>query len=111
MMEGKIDQAEKSYHLAIRNTEFFPDAKLLFSWARILEAKGETPTAVAAYQRAALIDPTDEGDSRRNSGHWRKTTRWARLQHCHERGICDSPNGNHHFIHRCRCVLSELITQ
>ena len=60
MMEGRIDQAEKSYSLAIQNTEF-PDAKLLFSWARLLEAKGETSAAVAAYQRAALIDPTDEG--------------------------------------------------
>jgi tetratricopeptide (TPR) repeat protein len=60
MMEGNTEQAEKSYRLAIQNTEF-PDAKLLFSWARILEANGETPTAVAAYQRAALIDPSDEG--------------------------------------------------
>jgi tetratricopeptide (TPR) repeat protein len=60
LMEGKPEQAEKSYRLAIQNTEF-PDAKLLLSWARLLEANGETPTAVAAYQRAALIDPSDEG--------------------------------------------------
>jgi hypothetical protein len=60
LMEGKQVEAEKSYRLAIQNTEF-PDAKLLFSWARILEAEGETATALAAYQRAALIDPTDEG--------------------------------------------------
>ena len=60
MMEGKTDQAEQSYHLAIQNTEF-PDAKLLFSWARLLETTGQTPAALAAYQRAALIDPTDEG--------------------------------------------------
>ena len=59
-MEGKTDQAEQSYRLAIENTEF-PDAKLLFSWARILESEGKMPTAVAAYQRAALIDPEDEG--------------------------------------------------
>ena len=59
LMEGKTEQAERSYRLAIENTEF-PDAKLLFSWARILEATGKTPTALAAYQRAALIDPTDE---------------------------------------------------
>jgi hypothetical protein len=58
-MEGKTEQAEKSYRLAIDNTEF-PDAKLLFSWARLLEAGGKTPTAVAAYERAALIDPADE---------------------------------------------------
>ena len=60
MMEGKTDQAEQSYQLAIQNTEF-PDAKLLFSWARILEAKGETPRARSIYERAALIDPADEG--------------------------------------------------
>ncbi len=60
LMEGKKEQAEQSYALAIRNTDF-PDAKLLFSWGRILETMGRTPTAVAAYERAALIDPADEG--------------------------------------------------
>jgi tetratricopeptide (TPR) repeat protein len=60
MMEGRIDKAEQSYRLAIENTEF-PDAKLLFSWARILESTGKIPTAVAAYERAALIDPDDAG--------------------------------------------------
>jgi len=60
MMEDKVDQAEQSYRIAIQNTEF-PDAKLLFSWARLLEQTGKTPAAIAAYQRAALIDPTDEG--------------------------------------------------
>jgi hypothetical protein len=60
MMEGKPDEAETSYRVAIQHTEF-PDAKLLSSWAQLLEAKGNTPVAVAAYQRAALIDPTDEG--------------------------------------------------
>ena len=60
LMEGKTEQAEQSYRLAIENTDF-PDAKLLFSWGRILETMGKTPTAVAAYERAALIDPTDEG--------------------------------------------------
>ena len=59
LMEGKTEQAEQSYRLAIHNSEF-PDAKLLFSWARILESMGKTSTAVAAYERAALIDPTDE---------------------------------------------------
>jgi protein O-mannosyl-transferase len=59
LMEGNPDKAEQSYRLAINNSEF-PDAKLLFSWARILESMGKIPTAVAAYQRAALIDPTDE---------------------------------------------------
>jgi tetratricopeptide (TPR) repeat protein len=60
MMEGHPEQAEKSYQLAVQNTEF-PDAKLLLSWGRLLESRGDTPTAVAAYQRAALIDPNDEG--------------------------------------------------
>jgi hypothetical protein len=59
LMEGKTEQAEQSYRLAIQNSEF-PDAKLLVSWARILESTGDTGTAVGAYQRAALIDPTDE---------------------------------------------------
>jgi protein O-mannosyl-transferase len=60
LMDGNNDQAEKSYHLAIQNTEF-PDAKLLFSWARLLEDSGRTAAAMAAYERAALIDPSDEG--------------------------------------------------
>jgi hypothetical protein len=60
VMEGNPTQAEKSYQLAIQNTEF-PDAQLLFSWARLVEQKGDLPKAVDAYQRAALIDPSDEG--------------------------------------------------
>jgi protein O-mannosyl-transferase len=60
MLEGNTAQAEKSYLLALQHTEF-PDAKLLFSWASIIEAKGDTSAAVAAYERAALIDPSDEG--------------------------------------------------
>jgi len=60
MIEGDTDHAEQSYRLAIQNTEF-PDAKLLFSWARLLESTGKTQAAVATYKRAALIDPTDEG--------------------------------------------------
>jgi tetratricopeptide (TPR) repeat protein len=58
--EGKTEQAEQSYRQAIRNSEF-PDAKLLVSWGRLLEAQGKTPTAMAAYERAAAIDPNDEG--------------------------------------------------
>jgi hypothetical protein len=59
VIDGKMEQAEHSYRLAIEKSEF-PDAKLLLSWGRSLEMMGKTPTAVAAYQRAALIDPTDE---------------------------------------------------
>ncbi len=58
-MEGKTDLAEESYKLAVLNSDF-PDANLLSSWADTLEKLGKTPTAIAAYQRAALIDPTDE---------------------------------------------------
>ena len=58
-MEGNTEQAEKSYRLAIENTEF-PDAKLLYSLGRILESDGRTPKALEIYQRAALIDPSDD---------------------------------------------------
>jgi hypothetical protein len=60
LMEGNPVQAEASYRIAIENTDF-PDAKLLFSWGRTLETMGKTPTAIAAYERAAVIDPSDEG--------------------------------------------------
>jgi protein O-mannosyl-transferase len=59
-LDGKTELAEQSYRIAIQNSEF-PDAKLLVSWGRLLEAQGKTPTAIAAYQRAAVIDPADEG--------------------------------------------------
>jgi tetratricopeptide (TPR) repeat protein len=59
-LEGKTEQAEQSYHLAIQNAEF-PDAKLLVSWGRLLEAQGKTRAAIAAYERAAVIDPDDQG--------------------------------------------------
>jgi thioredoxin-like negative regulator of GroEL len=57
-MEGRIAQAEQVYGLAVQNADF-PDAELLASWARSLEAIGKTPNAVAAYERAALINPDD----------------------------------------------------
>jgi hypothetical protein len=60
VMEGKIEQAEQIYHLAIQNSSF-PDAKLLASWGRLLETQGKTSAAIAAYKRAAAVDPTDEG--------------------------------------------------
>jgi tetratricopeptide (TPR) repeat protein len=58
-MEDKVEDAEKSYLLALQNTEF-PDAMLLYSLARILEKTGRTPSALATYERAAVIDPTDD---------------------------------------------------
>jgi hypothetical protein len=60
LLEGKTEQAEHSYRLAIEDSDH-PDARLLFSWGRLLEAMGKVPNAIAAYQRAAIIDPTDEG--------------------------------------------------
>jgi hypothetical protein len=60
LLEGKTEQAEYSYRLAIEDSDH-PDAKLLVSWGSLLEAMGKIPTALAAYQRAAVIDPTDEG--------------------------------------------------
>ena len=58
-MEGKTEQAEQTYGLAVQNADF-PDAELLSSWAQILETMDKTPTAVALYERAALIAPNDE---------------------------------------------------
>ena len=59
-MEGRMEQAEQAYGLAVQNSDF-PDAELLASWGRSLEAMGRTPSAVAAYERAVLINPNDEG--------------------------------------------------
>jgi tetratricopeptide (TPR) repeat protein len=59
-MEGRIDQAERAYGLAVQKADF-PDAELLASWARSLEATGRTPSAIAAYERATVINPNDEG--------------------------------------------------
>lgn len=59
-MEGKTEQAEHSYRLAIEDSDH-PDAKLLSSWGHTLESLGKIPAAIAAYQRAAVIDPTDQG--------------------------------------------------
>ena len=59
-MEHRMNQAEQAYGLAVQNADF-PDAELLASWARTLEALGKTPSAVAAYERAASINPNDVG--------------------------------------------------
>src|SRR5207249_2919481 len=59
LMEGKTQQAEQTYRLAVQNADF-PDVELLASWAQILETMDKTPTAVALYERAALIAPYDE---------------------------------------------------
>jgi tetratricopeptide (TPR) repeat protein len=54
--EGKPQEAEAMYHQAI-NSIPYPDAMLYFMWGRTLEDTGQIQSAVAAYQRASLIDP------------------------------------------------------
>lgn len=56
MMEGKMKEAEAMYRVAADLIPY-PDATLYFYWARSLEETGQKQSAVAAYQRAALIDP------------------------------------------------------
>jgi len=54
--EGRIREAESMYRQAVESIPN-PDAMLYFMWGRSLEDIGNSTTAVAAYQRAALIDP------------------------------------------------------
>jgi tetratricopeptide (TPR) repeat protein len=54
--EGKIREAETMYHQAVDSIPF-PDAMLYFMWGRSLEDTGQKTAAIAAYERAALIDP------------------------------------------------------
>ena len=35
----------------------YPDSLLLFMWGKSLEETGQKDQAIAAYERAALIDP------------------------------------------------------
>jgi tetratricopeptide (TPR) repeat protein len=57
--EGNIREAEAMYRRAIDSIPY-PDAMLYFMWGQTLEDTGQTRSAVAAYQRAALIDPTNQ---------------------------------------------------
>jgi tetratricopeptide (TPR) repeat protein len=54
--EGEIEKAEATYRKAL---EFipYPDSLLLFMWGKSLEETGRPEPAIAAYERAALIDP------------------------------------------------------
>jgi tetratricopeptide (TPR) repeat protein len=54
--EGKIQEAESMYRQAVESIPF-PDSMLYFMWGKSLEALGQTQSAIAAYERAALIDP------------------------------------------------------
>jgi hypothetical protein len=52
--EGRMNEAEESYRLAISYTQF-PDPKLLSDWARVLENTGRSEEARAAFGRAAML--------------------------------------------------------
>jgi len=54
--EGRIREAESMYRQAVESIPN-PDSMLYFMWGRSLEDIGDTASAIAAYQRAALIDP------------------------------------------------------
>jgi tetratricopeptide (TPR) repeat protein len=60
LREGKMKEAEAMYRMAV-NSIPYPDATLYFNWARALEGTGQRQFAFDAYQRAALIDPANEG--------------------------------------------------
>jgi len=57
--EGQKRLAEEAYKRAVRMTDF-PDPDLLYSWGRSLEDLGDRSSALAAYERATKIDPTDQ---------------------------------------------------
>jgi tetratricopeptide (TPR) repeat protein len=60
LMEGKMKEAEAMYRMAVDSIPY-PDATLYFNWARTLEETGQKQSAFDAYQRAAVIDPANEG--------------------------------------------------
>ena len=59
LMEGKMKEAEAMYRMAIGSIPY-PDAALYMNWARTLEAMGQKQSALAAYQQAASLDPSNE---------------------------------------------------
>jgi tetratricopeptide (TPR) repeat protein len=54
--EGRIPEAESMYRQAAGSIPN-PDAMLYFMWGRSLEIIGERANAIAAYDRAAVIEP------------------------------------------------------
>jgi len=54
--EGKIQEAESMYREAVQRIPY-PDSMLYFMWGRSLEQTGQAASAIAAYERASLIDP------------------------------------------------------
>lgn len=56
MREGRIQDAEAAYRRAVNHIPF-PDSLFFLTWALSLEETGQKKEALAAYERAALIDP------------------------------------------------------
>ncbi len=56
--QGAKAQAALTYRKAIDNSPY-PDALMLFMWGLSLEETGQKDSAVAAYERAASIDPAN----------------------------------------------------
>jgi tetratricopeptide (TPR) repeat protein len=57
--EGKLLEAEAMYRKALESMPY-PDAMLYFMWGRSLEDTGQTKSAAAAFERAALIEPDND---------------------------------------------------
>jgi protein O-mannosyl-transferase len=60
LMEGKMKEAEAMYRMAVESIPF-PDAALYLNWGRTLDGTGQKQAALDAYERAAVIDPANEG--------------------------------------------------
>jgi protein O-mannosyl-transferase len=56
LREGNMPEAEAAYRQALSHIRF-PDSQLLLTWGQSLENLGQKDSAIAAYERAALIDP------------------------------------------------------
>src|SRR5438034_6032126 len=56
LKEGRVSEAESMYRQAAQNIPN-PDAMLYFMWGVSLENSGQSTDAIAAYERAALIEP------------------------------------------------------
>ena len=56
LKEGRVSEAESMYRQAAQSIPN-PDAMLYFMWGISLENSGQSTDAIAAYERAALIEP------------------------------------------------------
>src|SRR5437870_1410335 len=59
LKEGRVREAESMYRQAAQSIPN-PDAMLYFMWGVSLENSGQSTEAVAAYERAALIEPDNQ---------------------------------------------------